>query len=242
MAKVEWKIFSLFHREHFTRCQFLITTHNQQHRSRVPKLVRASFTSVRSEAGLPWARAFTGRVEHIISFSYTRQKETGSAMAETGKVSTTIDTLESELDNLINNDRFFGTIPEDYRKLVHKVFFVHAMLEHELAMRILYKLFEEQLLALKNTEYCLTETMVELTRKLTYTERLTMVKGFKDGAPHSVLEKINSIRNDFGHPIERRWKDKYGSNASRMEVLQLLIVGIKSMNNYMAKVREKSGI
>jgi hypothetical protein len=164
-----------------------------------------------------------------------------SAMAEAGKDRITLETLASELDNLIKNDSYFGSIPEDVRKLVHKVFFVHARLERELGMRILYKLFEEQLSVLDKTGYCVTDTVTELTRKLTYTERLTMVKGFKDGAPHSVLEKINSIRNDFGHPIERKWKDKYSSEANRMEVLQLLIVGIKAMNNYMAKVREKSG-
>jgi hypothetical protein len=165
-----------------------------------------------------------------------------SAMVEAGKGRITFDRLESELDNLINNDEYFGSIAEDIRKLVHKVFFVHARLEHELGMRILYKLFEEQLSALDKTEYCVTDTITELTRKLTYTERLSMVKGFKDGAPHSVLEKINSIRNDFGHPIERKWKDKYRSEANKMEVLQLLIVGIKAMNNYMANVRGKSGI
>ena len=162
-------------------------------------------------------------------------------MAEAGKDRITLETLASELDNLIKNDSYFGSIPEDVRKLVHKVFFVHARLERELGMRILYKLFEEQLSVLDKTGHCVTDTITELTRKLTYTERLTMVKGFKDGAPHSVLEKINSIRNDFSHPIERKWKDKYSSEANRMEVLQLLIVGIKAMNNYLANVREKSG-
>jgi hypothetical protein len=165
-----------------------------------------------------------------------------SAMAGPAKGSITIDTLESELDSLINNDRYFGSISEDLRKLVHKVFFVHARLESELGMRILYKIFEEQLDALQGHGYCLTETMSELTRKLTYTGKLTMVRGFKDGAPNRVLDKINSIRNDLGHPIERKWKDKYKSKVSKVEILQLLIDGMKAMNKYMAKIREESGI
>jgi hypothetical protein len=153
-----------------------------------------------------------------------------------------VDLLESELDNLINSDRYFGSISEDIQKLAHKVFFVHARLESELGMRILYKLLDEQLSANQNTGCCATETMGELIRKLTYIERLNMVRTFKDGAPYSVLEKINSIRNDFGHPIERKWKDKYKNRKSKIEVLQLLVVGIKVMDDYMVKVRERSGV
>ena len=46
-------------------------------------------------------------------------------------------------------------------------------------MRIIYELFKEQLEAHQGTGYCLTETMSELIRKLSYTEKLTMVKGLK---------------------------------------------------------------
>jgi hypothetical protein len=163
-------------------------------------------------------------------------------MAGAGKGSITAETLKTELENLINNDRYFGSISEDLRKLVHQVFFVHARLESELGMRILYKLFEEQMGALQGYGYSLTETMAELTRRLTYTGKLTMVRGFKDGAPHGLLEKINNIRNDFGHPIERKWKDKYKSKASKLEIIQLLIDSIRSMDKYMEKVRKESGI
>ena len=61
-------------------------------------------------------------------------------------------------------------------------------------------------------------------------------------SPHKALEKINDIRNDFGHPIERKWKNKYNSEASKADVLQLLIHGIKVMDEYMEKVRRESGI
>jgi hypothetical protein len=47
------------------------------------------------------------------------------------KVGISIDLLESELNNLINNDKYFGTIPEDIKILVHKVLFVHARLESD---------------------------------------------------------------------------------------------------------------
>jgi Arc/MetJ-type ribon-helix-helix transcriptional regulator len=157
------------------------------------------------------------------------------------KVRLSIGSLESELDSLIDNDKYFGSISEEVRKLVHKVFFVHARLESELGMRILYKLLDEQLSANQNTSCCLTETMSVLISKLTYMERLNMVRGFKDEVPYSVLEKINSIRNDFGHPIERKWKDKYKSEKHRLEVLQVLVIGIKAMDNYMEKVKEESG-
>jgi Arc/MetJ-type ribon-helix-helix transcriptional regulator len=160
---------------------------------------------------------------------------------EDSKAGVSVDLLESELDNLIGNDKYFGSISEDIRKLVHKVLFVHARLESELGMRIVYKLFEEQLSIPENTTCCLTETMSELIRKLTYTERLSMVRGYKDGAPYSILEKINSIRSDFGHPIERKWKDKYRSEKNKTEVLNLLIVGLKVMHSYMEKVKGKSG-
>ena len=160
---------------------------------------------------------------------------------EDSKAGVSVDLLESELDNLIGNDKYFGSISEDIRKLVYKVLFVHARLESELGMRIVYKLFEEQLSIPENTTCCLTETMSELIRKLTYTERLSMVRGYKDDAPYSILEKINSIRNDFGHPIERKWKDKYRSEKNKTEVLNLLIVGLKVMNSYMEKVKGKSG-
>jgi hypothetical protein len=49
----------------------------------------------------------------------------------------TADTLEHELDGLIGNDSYFGSISEDLKKLVHKVFFIHTRLERELGMRIL---------------------------------------------------------------------------------------------------------
>jgi hypothetical protein len=156
------------------------------------------------------------------------------------KDGTSVDLLESELDNLIKNDSYFESISEEIRKLVHKVFFVHARLESELGMRILFKLLDEQLSANQNTSCCVTETMGELIRKLTYIERLNMVREFKDGVPYNVLEKINRIRNDFGHPIERKWKDKYKNKKSIIEVLQLLVVGIKVMDSYMEKVKEKS--
>lgn len=162
-------------------------------------------------------------------------------MAGTSKGSITIDTLEPEIDRLINSDHYFGSISEDLRKLVHRVFFVHTRLESELGMRIVYKLFEEQIGDFQGRGYCLTETMGELIDKLTYTEKLTMVRGFKDRAPHKPLEKINDIRNDFGHPIERNWKNKYNSKASKAEVLQLLIHGIEVMNEYMEKVRRELG-
>jgi hypothetical protein len=113
-------------------------------------------------------------------------------------------------------------------------------LESELGMRILFKLLDEQLLENQNTVCCLTETMSELIKKLTYTERLNMVRKFKDGVPYSVLEKVNKIRNDFGHPIEREWKDIYKSKKSKIEVLNILINSIKVMDSYMEKVKEKS--
>ncbi|MBD0328384.1 MAG: hypothetical protein ICV68_18360, partial [Pyrinomonadaceae bacterium] len=130
----------------------------------------------------------------------------------------------------------------DLRKLAHKVFFVHAILEGQLGMRIIYKIFEEQMSTLRGEGHCMTETMYEMTRKLTYTQMLTMVREFKDGAPCGNLEKINSIRNDFGHPISRGWKAKYSNKASQVEVLQLLIVGVKAMEEYMEKVWRESGI
>ena len=157
------------------------------------------------------------------------------------KIGLTIGSVESELDDLIGNDTYFGSIPEEIRKLVYKVFFVHARLESELGLRMAYKLLDEQLSAGQNTSCCLTETMHVLISKLTYMERLNMVRGFKDSVPYSVLEKINSIRNDFGHPIERKWRDKYKSEKHRLEVFQLLVIGIKAMDNYMEKVKEASG-
>jgi hypothetical protein len=60
---------------------------------------------------------------------------------------------------------------------------------------------------------------------------LAMIREFKDGAPCGTLEKINTVRNDFGHPLARGWRDKYSSSGSKVEVLQLLIVGIKTMRN-----------
>jgi len=80
---------------------------------------------------------------------------------------------------------------------------VHARLESQLGMRIIYKLREEQIEALKD-RYLLSETMRDLAWKLTYTAKLAMVRGFKDGAPYGVLDKINNIKNDFGHPIQRQ--------------------------------------
>jgi hypothetical protein len=163
-------------------------------------------------------------------------------MARIPKGNFTIDKLEFELDNFINTSKYFGSISEDVRKLVHKVFFVHAILEGQLRMRLMYKLFEEQMSALRGEEYCMTDTVCELTKKLTYTQMLIMVRGFKDGAPCGTLEKINSIRNDFGHPVSRGWKAKSSSKASQVEVLQLLIVGLNAMEEYMEKVRTESRI
>ena len=110
-------------------------------------------------------------------------------MAGISKGSITTNTLEPELDRLMNSDSYFGSVSEDLRKLVHRVFFVHTRLESELGMRIIYKLFEEQLGALQGHGYCLTETMGKLIDKLTYTEKLTMVKGFKDGVPPQSFRK-----------------------------------------------------
>ena len=66
-------------------------------------------------------------------------------MARTAKGGLSIDTLESELESLIHNSTYFSSVSEDLRKLVHQVFFVHAILEGQLGMRIIYKLFEEQI-------------------------------------------------------------------------------------------------
>ena len=172
--------------------------------------------------------------------TYGDNKET--EMARYAKKMLTIDALEHELDRLIDNNKCFGSISEDLRKLVHQVFFVHAILEGQLGMRILYRLFEEQLKSFQGQGYYLTEMTGELIRKLTYTEKLAMIREFKDGAPCGTLEKINTIRNDFGHPLSRGWGDKYSSKASKVEVLQLLIVGIKGTEEYMEKVRRESGI
>jgi hypothetical protein len=162
-------------------------------------------------------------------------------MARTTKGSLTIDTLEPELDRLINNSTYFRSVSEDLRNLAYKVFFVHEILERHLEMRILYKLFEEQLSIPGSESYCMTGTMHELIRKLMYTEMLTMVRGFKDGAPCGTLEKINSIRNDLWNPLSNGWKDKYSSKARKIEVLQLLIVGMRAMEEYMEKMRRKLG-
>ncbi len=163
-------------------------------------------------------------------------------MAKTDKGKLTVDLLEPELDSLISSNKYFGSISEDLRKLIHKVFFVHTMLEGQLGMRIIYKFCEEQMKGSGGEGYYLTETMNEITRKLTYTQMLTMVREFKDSAPCGSLEKINSIRNDFWHPVSSGWKDKYSTKESRVEVLQLLIVGIKAMEEYMEKVRREAGI
>jgi hypothetical protein len=165
-----------------------------------------------------------------------------ATMARTAKGGLSIDTLESELESLIHNSTYFSSVSEDLRKLVHQVFFVHAILEGQLGMRIIYKLFEEQMSARRDEGYGMTETMYDLTRKLTYTQMLTMVRGFNDGAPCGNLEKIHSIRNAFAHPVSRGWKAKYSRKASRVEILQLLVVGIKAMEEYMEKVRRESGI
>jgi hypothetical protein len=165
-----------------------------------------------------------------------------ATMARTAKGGLSIDTLESELESLIHTSQYFSSISEDLRKLAHQVFFVHAILEGQLGMRIIYKLFAEQMSARRSEGYGLTETMYDLTRKLTYTQMVTMVRGFNDSAPCGNLEKIHSIRNDFAHPVSRGWKAKYSRKASRVEILQLLVVGIKAMEEYMEKVRRESGI
>jgi hypothetical protein len=81
-------------------------------------------------------------------------------MARTAKESLTIEVLEPELDRLIDNNTYFSSIPEDLRKLVHKVFFIHAILEGQLGMRIMYKLFEKQLSVPGSDSYCMTKIMV----------------------------------------------------------------------------------
>jgi hypothetical protein len=171
-----------------------------------------------------------------------KNREKESAMAKIGKGRLTIDVLEPELDSLITSTRYFESISEELRKLVHKVFFIHAVLEGQLGMRIIYKLCEEQMKGSRGEGYCLTETMNEITRKLTYTQMLSMVREFNDGAPCGTLEKIHSVRNDFWHPGFHGWKDKYNNKASRVEILQLLIVGIKAMEEYMEKVRREAGM
>jgi hypothetical protein len=163
-------------------------------------------------------------------------------MVKINKGRLTIEMLEPDLDSLINGMKYFDAIPEDLRKLVHRVFFIHAILEGQLRMRVMYKFCEEQMKGSKGEWYGLTETMNEIIGKLTYTDVLTIVREFNDGAPCGTLEKINRIRNDFWHPVSRGWKAKYSSNTSRVEVLQLLRVGLKVMEEYMEKVRRKARI
>ena len=163
-------------------------------------------------------------------------------MAKTDRRRLTIEMLEPDIDSLINKTKYFDAVSEDLMKLVHRVFFVHAILEGQLRMRVMYKFCEEQMKGSRGEWYGLTETMNGIIEKLTYTDMLTIVREFNDGAPCGTLEKINRIRNDFWHPVSRGWKAKYSSNTSRVEVLQLLRVGLKVMEEYMEKVRKKVGM
>jgi len=163
-------------------------------------------------------------------------------MAKTDRSRLTIEMLEPDIDSLINKTKYFDAVSEDLMKLVHRVFFVHAILEGQLRMRVMYKFFEEQMKGSRDEWYGLTETMNGVIEKLTYTDMLTIVREFNDGAPCGTLEKINRIRNGFWHPASRGWKAQYSSNTSRVEVLQLLMVGLKVMEEYMEKVRKKVGM
>jgi hypothetical protein len=163
-------------------------------------------------------------------------------MAKTDKTRLAIEVLEPELDRLLGSLTYFDSTSRELRKFVQRVFFVHAILEEHLRLRIICKLCEDHMKEPGGERYCLKETLHDIIKKLPYTDMVRIVREFNDGAPCGTLEKINRVRHEFGHLGSQGWKEKYHSKGSRVEVLQLLMVGLKVMEDYMGKVRREAGL
>ncbi len=163
-------------------------------------------------------------------------------MAKTDKTRLTIEVLEPELERILGSLTYFDATSRELRQFVQRVFFVHAILEEYLRLRIICKLCEDPTKEPGGEQYCLKEPMHDIIRKLPYPDMVSIVREFNDGAPCGTLEKINRIRHEFGHLGSQGWKEKYNSKGSRVEVLQLLMVGLKVMEDYLGKVRREAGL
>jgi hypothetical protein len=188
---------------------------------------------------------FCARVVHYrgprgVANGHAREK--GDTMAKPDNTRLALEVLEPELDRLLGSLTYFDSTSRELRKFVQRVFFVHAILEEHLRLRIIGKLCEDHVKEPAGERYGLQETMHDIINKLPYTDMLNIVREFNDGAPCGTLDKINRVRHEFGHPGSQGWKERYHSKGSRVEVLQLLMVGLKVMEDYMAKVRREAGL
>jgi len=131
-----------------------------------------------------------------------------------------IENLKNELD--IRDDTHPDYLPPELKDLQARVLAAHAYLESTLELiissRIAKEINEEDLrraqivsipITIIPRSLFLNLTVSRLMNRLSFWEKLQVVKEFDNEIPASSLEKVNSYRNEFAHPKGMNLRNKY---------------------------------
>jgi len=167
-------------------------------------------------------------------------------------------TIDKEIENLKNElDARDDTHPDyllpELKDLQTRTLAMHAHLEASLELIILSRIAKEineedfsralitrSPITIIPRQFFLNPTVYKLMNRLSFWEKLQIVKEFDNEIPASSLEKVNSYRNEFAHPKGMNLRNKYDYNKKESKInirnlLRCLVQANKKMDVYILK-------
>lgn len=164
------------------------------------------------------------------------------------KIDQEIRNLKYKLDSI--EDTHPDYIGKDLKDLQTRALSVHAHLEAVLETIILSQVMKEE------NELCFTfthglptlimsksmsatSTSIKLMEKISFINKIDIIKEFDDRIPEKSLNKVNKYRNEFAHPKGFNLRKEYDITSKGKEntrnLLRCLIKGWKDMDEYIIK-------
>lgn len=164
------------------------------------------------------------------------------------KIDKEIESLKIELDSV--EDTHPDYMNENLKELQTRVLAVHAHLESVLESIIWQQIMKEEdelifnfnrglPVSFQHKSLSVTTTSIKLMEKITFRNKIDIVKEFNDNIPDETLKKINRYRNEFAHTKGFDLRKKYNTTSKAKQnvrdLLRCLSRGWEDMNNYILK-------
>ncbi len=167
-------------------------------------------------------------------------------------------TIDKEIENLkdkldARDDTHPDYLPPELKDLQARALAMHAYLEASLEIIILSRIAKDideedfrraQTIHIPITiiprHLFLNPTVYKLMNRLSFWEKLQIVKEFDNKISISSLEKVNSYRNEFAHPKGMNLRNKYDYNKKNGKInirnlLRCLVRANREMDAYILK-------
>jgi len=154
-----------------------------------------------------------------------------------GNLEKAIEKLEAIIDNWEDTDPEY--LPSNLRKLRHRIFFVHRVLERSVEILIIKKTSSPFADKISNEERLgLNRSILIILERVSFIRKIEILKDLGVETTKSLyknLLEVNKIRNEFAHPEAFALRD-YEDKEERWKILTLLVEAMEEFNKLFAAI------